>query len=319
MEINNNSSQEKPRGKNKVLLIVIVVLVIVAIAIAIAIKQFTQKTPATTTTIPPKPTKNEILVQKQENATEILVQKQENATEISVQKQENATEILAQTQEIAKRGKINTLQNNLKASLGINELEPISPDTLKQFEILTNLIKAGTDRKNIPFSISTKSHSEIKRGVIVTLPGNKNIAVVLYNDYRFIIDPDKIVPFNFSFNNDKFIPLFSYHFTFDISDRILEGDAKSLSELKKFIFNNKSDIEGIFIVGYTCSIGTDEYNLRLSIKRAQHIADNLSETGINIMAIGYGEQFPSNPNTSKELRSENRKAKVYIMFKDNNQ
>jgi len=187
-------------------------------------------------------------------------------------------------EESIKRGKINTFSNNLKVYLGNNEFSPISQDKLDNFRLLNNVLKNRSDIKDMPSSMLTDANSSIKRGII-TMSVNNNIAVVLYNDYRFIVDPDKVIPFNFSFNSERFVYVDSYHFAFNVSDAISEADKKSLSNLKKFIANNKSTIEGIFITGHTCSIGNYDYNLKLSIKRAQYIADNLCDTGINVLAI----------------------------------
>lgn len=69
------------------------------------------------------------------------------------------------------------------------------------------------------------------------------------------------------------------------------------------------------IVGYTDSSGPAEYNLALSEKRAQAIANVLADRGINPnrMAVsGEGESNPIASNKTAEGRAENRRVEVTV-------
>ena len=71
----------------------------------------------------------------------------------------------------------------------------------------------------------------------------------------------------------------------------------------------------ISIIGYTDSIGSEEYNQRLSGRRAQVTADYLISQGVpssQILARGLGEAEPRASNASEEGRAQNRRVEIYL-------
>jgi outer membrane protein OmpA-like peptidoglycan-associated protein len=68
----------------------------------------------------------------------------------------------------------------------------------------------------------------------------------------------------------------------------------------------------IMVVGHTCSMGTDAYNIGLSNRRANAVEDYLRAAGIEaeIKAEGQGEANPSFPNDTRENRKKNRRVDV---------
>lgn len=96
---------------------------------------------------------------------------------------------------------------------------------------------------------------------------------------------------------------------YDIKDRI----KPSLRTLAKALGENK-DIK-IKIDGYTDFIGSEGYNLDLSVKRARAIKDYLVRNGAfenNISIEGYGEQNPIADNNTDLGRSRNRRVEFII-------
>lgn len=73
----------------------------------------------------------------------------------------------------------------------------------------------------------------------------------------------------------------------------------------------------IVIEGYTDNVGSEQYNLELSTKRAKTIYDYLlSVQAINPSTsyfIGYGETNPIAPNDTEENRAKNRRVQILIM------
>jgi VWFA-related protein len=70
------------------------------------------------------------------------------------------------------------------------------------------------------------------------------------------------------------------------------------------------------IAGHTDDVGEEEYNRRLSEKRAKAVFDKLVEMGIDpdrLETIGYGETRPLAPNTSEENRRRNRRTEFSII------
>lgn len=68
------------------------------------------------------------------------------------------------------------------------------------------------------------------------------------------------------------------------------------------------------LAGHTDSIGTDAYNLKLSMRRAEAVKNYLvSNFGINAERLyprGYGESQPTADNSTKEGRQHNRRVEV---------
>jgi outer membrane protein OmpA-like peptidoglycan-associated protein len=71
----------------------------------------------------------------------------------------------------------------------------------------------------------------------------------------------------------------------------------------------------VTVEGHTDSIGTDQYNQRLSERRASAVRKYLVEKGIvssRIRVVGYGEQRPIADNKTKEGRAINRRAEFEV-------
>lgn len=100
------------------------------------------------------------------------------------------------------------------------------------------------------------------------------------------------------------------------SDVVAASSNKELNAtaavLKKYP-NNK-----IIVKGYTDSLGDPNYNLDLSQRRAQAVADALVARGVpaaNISAIGYGSQKPVATNKTAAGRAQNRRVELQIEVK----
>lgn len=71
----------------------------------------------------------------------------------------------------------------------------------------------------------------------------------------------------------------------------------------------------ITIIGFTDSTGSEEYNKRLSERRAQATADYLISRGVGasqILTRGLGEAEPRASNATEEGRSQNRRVEIYL-------
>ena len=71
----------------------------------------------------------------------------------------------------------------------------------------------------------------------------------------------------------------------------------------------------IDVMGHTDSTGSDAYNLDLSRRRADSVANYLVSRGVagaRVERIGYGEQYPIADNTSESGRQQNRRVEIRI-------
>jgi outer membrane protein OmpA-like peptidoglycan-associated protein len=67
------------------------------------------------------------------------------------------------------------------------------------------------------------------------------------------------------------------------------------------------------IEGHTSSEGEDDYNLRLSERRAEAVVGDLVRRGLDrdrLRGVGIGERRPIAPNTDESGRSINRRVEI---------
>lgn len=101
---------------------------------------------------------------------------------------------------------------------------------------------------------------------------------------------------------------------FDIDkSRVKEEVKVHLDTLSKALVTNK-DIR-IKIDGYTCNLGSENYNLKLSLNRAKAIKEYLMGNKVfsnSITVEGYGESDPIENNTSEANRTQNRRVEFIV-------
>jgi outer membrane protein OmpA-like peptidoglycan-associated protein len=109
---------------------------------------------------------------------------------------------------------------------------------------------------------------------------------------------------------------------FEFNDWKLKPKAADALAAVQEMFNRAKD-KDIRIEGHTCSVGTDEYNLELSNKRAQSVADYFINTvGIskdNIHIQYHGEKFPVASNDTKKGRIKNRRVEIHFINRESKQ
>ncbi|HSR10317.1 MAG TPA: OmpA family protein [Thermodesulfobacteriota bacterium] len=86
---------------------------------------------------------------------------------------------------------------------------------------------------------------------------------------------------------------------------------KSKENLKNLAgwMKRRQDVK-VQVEGHTCDLGTNEYNLALSERRAisaKKFLESLGVPGNRISVIGYGEEKPLVPNSDENHRSRNRR------------
>ena len=110
---------------------------------------------------------------------------------------------------------------------------------------------------------------------------------------------------------------------FDYSEKVaFDVDRFDLKPDALPILNTQADILAvyfphalIYVCGYTDSTGGEEHNLRLSLKRAQAVADYLIARGIDkdrIRIRGFGKDYPVETNATAAGRALNRRTEVIL-------
>ena len=102
-------------------------------------------------------------------------------------------------------------------------------------------------------------------------------------------------------------------FDFDKAVLKTEGKAK-LDDLTSKV--KGINLEVIIAVGHTDSVGTDAYNQKLSVRRAEAVKAYLVSKGIEknrVYTEGKGEKQPVADNKTKEGRAKNRRVEIEVV------
>src|SRR5262249_37327641 len=101
---------------------------------------------------------------------------------------------------------------------------------------------------------------------------------------------------------------------FDFNSSHLTRDAQStvadIAHVLKDVHHRRISVEG-----HTDSVGTAEYNLKLSRRRAEGVADDLSSHGVphsQLRVHGFGKSHPVADNSTSVGRARNRRVEVII-------
>ncbi len=102
---------------------------------------------------------------------------------------------------------------------------------------------------------------------------------------------------------------------FDVNSYSIRPESFNLlKELGKALSDPRLRDRIIIINGHTDSDGKDEYNVRLSLKRAAAVKDYLvghfQISPDRLKVAGYGESMPLKPNTTKANKQLNRRVEI---------
>ena len=87
----------------------------------------------------------------------------------------------------------------------------------------------------------------------------------------------------------------------------------SLEKLNNFLNKYKKKINNYIVVGHSDRKGTNKYNLKLSLKRAEAVKKILVSEGIHknkIKVLGKGELFPAVPTKNEVAHPANRRVEI---------
>jgi len=102
---------------------------------------------------------------------------------------------------------------------------------------------------------------------------------------------------------------------FDFDKYVLKPEGRA--KLDDLVSKIKGvNLEVIIAVGHTDSIGSDAYNQRLSVRRAESVKAYLVSKGIErnrVYTEGKGEKQPVADNRTKEGRAKNRRVEIEVV------
>ncbi len=106
------------------------------------------------------------------------------------------------------------------------------------------------------------------------------------------------------------------HFEFD-SDRLTEGGRAQAEELGRALTAAEHGGERFAVIGHTDRVGSDEYNLGLSLRRAEtvkrYLVERFAMDARRLTASGMGKRQPLQAGTSATDDAINRRVQVRIV------
>jgi outer membrane protein OmpA-like peptidoglycan-associated protein len=187
-----------------------------------------------------------------------------------------------------KNGQADALISSFSQEKGGAKLQTIYPKNIYHIKAFSQ----GYYPVDTVINTDTLTHSDTFSYVLHLQPMPKDTPIVIKNIF-------------FRFNEDE-----------------LTADSKKVLDTTLLKYMQKNPDVRILILSHTDSIGTAEYNLDLSQKRAESIVRYLVNKGISpqrLVAKGYGSKYPIAPNTNKdgtdnpEGRAENRRTEFRII------
>ena len=105
------------------------------------------------------------------------------------------------------------------------------------------------------------------------------------------------------------------HFEFN-SAKLTAADKDKLNVIAARLKKDAANAQ-LKVTGYTDSVGSDSYNLKLSKERAQSVVEYLIDSGIPrsqfVSVAGAGESNPIASNHTPEGRAQNRRTEIQII------
>ncbi len=102
--------------------------------------------------------------------------------------------------------------------------------------------------------------------------------------------------------------------SFDFDSASIRGDFRdSLNKVANVLADYPST--AVHILGHTDSVGSDQYNQQLSVRRASSVQGYLSRQGVDATRTrtrGYGETMPVSDNATAVGRQQNRRVEIYL-------
>lgn len=99
---------------------------------------------------------------------------------------------------------------------------------------------------------------------------------------------------------------------FDFDKAVIRPQDYAILDQNIVALKEWGDVD-VEVAGHTCNIGTDEYNLGLSLRRAEAVRNYLVSKGVSadrLTVKGYGESRPAFTNATREGRAQNRRVEL---------
>jgi len=105
--------------------------------------------------------------------------------------------------------------------------------------------------------------------------------------------------------------------SFELNKAVLKPEAKAALDFVADVMFKHPDLK-LMVFGHTCDLGSDEYNLWLSQKRAEAVKDYLVSLGVGadrILTVSKGKEQPFCQDMNEACYQQNRRGHFIITGK----
>jgi OOP family OmpA-OmpF porin len=179
----------------------------------------------------------------------------------------------------------------------------------QKYDVCFDIISTADDKRNQEMLKNVASINACSRVVpfdeLVSKPGYLSGALFVM-DEKVVMTPEI---------REKLVGVKSRNILFDFnrSNVKSEFDERPLGLTAAFLKENPQAY--VILAGFTDSIGSQEYNMKLSRRRAEAVGKHLEDLGVDaeqIVLNWYGEAAPVASNSTAEGRSQNRRVALIV-------
>jgi hypothetical protein len=131
--------------------------------------------------------------------------------------------------------------------------------------------------------------------------------------FRYVVDKSRLDGFRADMPVLRVV--FEERVFFDTDKSVIRSEALPVLGVIADSLRHQKGQVALFVAGHADSRGSDEYNLSLSIRRAEAVARALNESDVRpavIWRVGFGKAVPLRPNTSAQNMAYNRRVEFLI-------
>ena len=189
-------------------------------------------------------------------------------------------------------------------------------------EIVRHITESGDeDEDNVSDAEDLCPHTPLEAGVdrFGCPVDNSYVALLKDEDRDGVYDSrDECpgTPKNFQVDSRGCIQHYTFTVNFEFASHKLTGEAiTSIRDFADFLEANRG--YKVEVQGFTDALGSEQYNLALSIKRAKQVYEELIGMGIRSSVLtyrGFGEAMPAAPNDTAENMEKNRRVRAKLFL-----
>ena len=192
---------------------------------------------------------------------------------------------------------------------GMKKASEIAESLAKKYDVCFYLVTTADDYYSIDLFKKVKDYNFCSRVIafddFIDKPGYNSEALFTVKATEEVI----------TITDKKVVGVKTNNFLFDFNAADLSQDEKERLELlAAFLKENKKAYAAI--AGHTDNIGTEEYNMELSFRRVEAVANylvknhNVDES--QLLTFWYGELNPIADNSTEEGRMQNRRVEILV-------